>query len=215
MQAEQTFFYYESYPLILSLYNWLFNITLPENRKNDYLLNFRLISVENKVYSPPNKDFKPGILPLDKSLDTHIISFNRRYEIENNCVKERCELILKEKRINKEDYKEFYQSAQEIRKKLDKHRIFFEKPETDEKGERLESIVRENSEDVTAILNLSKHYLAVGKYESAKELLEKAMNLEPKNGEIHYFMGIAFGYIGQYEKTREKIEMAKELGYKP
>ena len=191
------------------------DLTSPEDRNYDYLLNFIYSLSEERIYSPPSDDLKPGMLPVDGFLDTPFFLFYRRFVKEDNAIKETIGLRFKEDRIKKEEYKVFYSNIKELLKKSDSYSFNFKKQKVDEKGDALEKAMQENPDDAMALLNLSRHYLFKGKYEDAKELLEKAIKLDPNNGEIHYFLGITFGYLDQDDQSKELIKKARELGYRP
>ena len=62
--------------------------------------------------------------------------------------------------------------------------------------------------------SLAKLYLSKAEYDKAMNVLSKAVIREPDNGEIHYFLGLAFGYLEEYEKSKEEFMKARKLGYK-
>ena len=133
---------------------------------------------------------------------------------DGNSIKARWELTMKQNRIQRKDYKEFYETIEEARKKT-VWQVTFTRQKIDKEGIALEKAVKEKPEEVPSLVKLARHYLTRGKYEEAKELLEKVVNLDPNSGEVRYFLGMALTYLEQYEEGAAEMEKAEELGYEP
>jgi hypothetical protein len=137
-------FSYAGYPLpIVSFFTQLHNLPPPEERKNDYKLGFRFKIAGEWLCSPPGNDFRPTILPEDESLNTHLLSFNKKYTRESGSVSARFEFTLKQNKIIKKDYKEFYETIQDLMKKW-QWAVVFKKQSIDEKAKRLKPKLEEN-----------------------------------------------------------------------
>ncbi len=195
-------------PVVSALTN-LHNLPLPEDRRDDYVLGFRFILVDEMLYPPPAKDFRPVIIPVEQSLNTPLVSFHAKCTTEGDCVRVRYEFTLKQDRIAKKDYKELCETMQDVLKKS-QMQIVFKKQKVDERENTLKDAVEKGPQDKTALLNLAKHYLTKGKYTEARDLLEKAVIIDSKDGEVHYFLGIALGYLDQYDRAKKEFEKAKE-----
>ncbi|UCG94116.1 MAG: DUF3857 domain-containing protein [Candidatus Aerophobus sp.] len=211
-----TFFFYTSSALLMvSFFTELHNLPSPEDRKNDYVVSsFKFKLVQEWLCSPPAKDFRPSTVPQEEFLDTRLALFRTEYPREGESVRSRCEFGLKQNRIRKEEYKAFYESIQELVKKSH-WRVAFKRPRIDKKAQKLEAALQKSPQDAKTLLKLAKHYLTKGKYEEAKELLGKAVVIDPKDVEIHYFLGVALGYLDQYDEGKKQFQKAKELGYEP
>ena len=91
--------------LIVSVFSrWLNDLTSSEDRNYNYLLNFICSLSEERIYSPPSDDLKPGMLPADVFLDTPFFLFYRRFIKEDNAIKETIGLRFQEGKIKKEEY---------------------------------------------------------------------------------------------------------------
>lgn len=213
-RSDSTFSYY-NFPLILLsfLNNDLRNLPAPENRKYDYLLGHKFHLVKEESDSPPDERFKLAVLPQEKLSDSPFFSFSRKYISDGNSVKTRWDFLLKQDRIRKDEYKEFYEGIQDMLKKSE-WMITFNKHILDKKGENLEDIVKKEPVNVLALLDLSKHYLIKGKYKEAVETLEKAVSINASNGEIHYFLGMSYGYLDKYDEANNEFKKARDLGYR-
>jgi len=209
MQAHS----YQRGPNAVQILAGLNNLPSPEDRIHDLLLDHRFHIVNEEVYAPPAEGFRPGTLPREESIETPFLSFRTAHVREGDSVRARLELTLKQDRIGKEDYETFYEEVQEVIKKSS-WQVVFKRVKIDEKGEALEEMVKNNPEDPVSLLNLARHYLTKGKYAEAGELMEKAAAMDTSNGEVHYFLGVAYGYLDQYDKARVEFARAKELGYK-
>jgi Flp pilus assembly protein TadD len=62
---------------------------------------------------------------------------------------------------------------------------------------------------------LIRLHLESGEYQQAKALADKATASHPKNGEIRYLLGVALGFLGDYEKSGQLINESRKLGFKP
>ena len=56
--------------------------------------------------------------------------------------------------------------------------------------------------------------IQLGNFEAAKETLLKAVDKFPDDGEVWYFLGVAYGRLGDAAKAKESFAKAEELGYK-
>jgi tetratricopeptide (TPR) repeat protein len=64
-----------------------------------------------------------------------------------------------------------------------------------------------------AYWNLADTRLMQGKISDTIALLQKAVDLEPRFGYSHWYLGMAYKIAGQYELAREQMVLAKEFGY--
>ena len=215
-EGPPNFTYGSNAMFALELAEDLQNLPLPDNRKQDFLLGVKFQLVSEEHYSPPAEDFRPppGQPPPDETLDNSLLSLQRTFKRDGNSIKARWELTMKQNRIQRKDYKEFYETIEEARKKT-VWQVTFTRQKIDKEGIALEKAVKEKPEEVPSLVKLARHYLTRGKYEEAKELLEKVVNLDPNSGEVRYFFGMALTYLEQYEEGAAEMEKAEELGYEP
>jgi len=199
---------------VMSLFTSLCCLPKPEDRKNDFLLGFEYQLIMKHICNPPDDDYRVTIVPQEKSFNNSLLSHHSTFIKEGESVRVKSEFTFKEKRIKKEEYTEFYDSVQKIQEES-RFKIVFNKKKRDDEEQKLEAEAEQSPEDASSLLSLAKHYLTKGKYEEAKELLNKAVAIDPKNGEIHYVMGLALGYLDKYEDADKEFKKAKELGYKP
>jgi len=215
-KEEMLSFSYTSNALpMLSFFAELNNMPSPENRKNDYIVcPFKYKLIQELFCNPPAKDFIPSVIHPEEIIDTRFIRFKTRYPREGNAIRAQSEFELKQNRVTNEEYKGFHDSIQETLKKSG-WMVVFQKSRIDKKEKKLEAEVKKSPQDARALLKLARNYLTKAKYEEAMDLLERAVKLDPENGEIHYFLGVALSYLDKYDEGQKKFEMAKELGYEP
>jgi len=72
-----------------------------------------------------------------------------------------------------------------------------------------------DSTQPTRYYNLGLALKAAGRPAEADRAIHKALELEPKSGEIHYYLGVVYGYLNQYELADKEFKISRELGYKP
>lgn len=72
---------------------------------------------------------------------------------------------------------------------------------------------REDYRDAWIILG--HNYLILGKYTLAKNMLQKAFEIDPTKPETLFYLGLTEGYIGEYDTAIDHILMARENKYSP
>jgi tetratricopeptide (TPR) repeat protein len=72
-----------------------------------------------------------------------------------------------------------------------------------------------DGENILAMINLARQHISLAQYDQALPLAQKATVLEPENGEAHYALGIALGFLNRFEESSREIQIARELGYRP
>jgi tetratricopeptide (TPR) repeat protein len=203
-----------SFQSLIGFFTDLNILPQPENRKNAYLFPYPFQLVLDSVCPPPRKGMRPDTLPQNLSIETPFLTFKSEYVKDGESVQSKHIFVIKQTRIEREQYKQFYESVQEVLKKsYIQINFVYKKGET--QTSELEEAVKKEPENVKAHLNLAKDRLRKGRYKEAKELLDKSVLLEPNNGEIHYLLGIAAGSLDLFEESKKELSKAKELGYKP
>ena len=198
----------------LGFFTKLLSLPRPEDRKYDYLEGFACQLSAEWSFAPADSSYVLSVYPEEKRIDSECLSFNTEYKKENDSVRVRSSLIVKNALIRKENYPDFYTTIRDLLSK-GKNVIVFKKQKIDKKTFALENKLKESPDDVKNQLDLCKQYLKTGRYEEARRLLDKAIEADKANGELFYYLGIALGYLGQYDLADEEIEKSKELGYFP
>lgn len=197
---------------LLNFFTGLSTLPQPEDRKNAYRFYFPFRLVYNGFCPPPRKGMKPISLPKTQSIETPFFTFNVEYVRDGDSVHLKQVFVSKQTRIDREQYKPFYESVQEVLRKSDSV-INFTYNRGDIQADELEEVVKKEPDNAKALLELAKSHLRKGRYKEAKALLDKSVLIEPNNGEIHYFLGIALGYLDFFEDSKRELKKAKELGY--
>jgi len=203
-----------SFQSVLGFFTDLGILPQPENRKNVYQFPHPFQLVLDSVCPPPRKGMRPDTLPQNLSIETPFFTFKSEYVKNGNSIRSNHIFVTKQVRINREQYKQFYESVQEVLKKS-YIQINFVHPRGETQTNELEEMVKKEPGNMKALLNLAKDHLRRGRYKEAKELLDKSVLTEPNNGEIHYLLGIAAGSLDLFEESKKEFSKAKELGYKP
>ncbi len=197
---------------LLRFFTSLGTLPQPQDRKNSYRFYFPYRLVGEGVCSPPREGMKPLHLPKKQLIETPFFTFNAEYVRKGDSVQLKQILKIRETQISKDQYKQFYDSVQEVLKKSEGV-INFTYRKEDKQGIEIEEAVRKEPNNPKALLELGKNYLRSGRYKEARETLDKCVLLEPNNGEPHYFLGIALGYLDFLEDSKKELKKAKELGY--
>ena len=61
----------------------------------------------------------------------------------------------------------------------------------------------------------ARNLLNKADYENAKSLAEKGQKLNANHPEIYYILGLASGFLDDYEASDNFLKKAEELGYQP
>jgi tetratricopeptide (TPR) repeat protein len=81
--------------------------------------------------------------------------------------------------------------------------------------ERAEAIfiglLQKDPENVEVLRGLSLAYLGLGKLEPAREMLERAVEVDPKSAGAEYALGATLGLLGRKEEALAHTERAREL----
>jgi len=198
----------------LNFFTSLKELPQPDYRKGGFWLPFPFVLVGESFLSAQGRNLKPASIPREKTIETPYLSFRTGYTKEGDSVRSRITLSIKKVLIDRESYPEFYKSVQDILLNSQATVSYSDrKRETDQTA--LEDAVKRKANDLRSVIDLSKEYLARGRYKDARELLEKGVALEPKNGEVRYFLGICLGYLDLYTESRAELDRAKKLGYRP
>ncbi len=71
-----------------------------------------------------------------------------------------------------------------------------------------------NPNDAKLNTSLGSLYIYINNPEMAAKHLRKAIKLDPSMVLAHSNYALALGYLGQFQKSREELELAESLGYK-
>ena len=199
---------------VLNFFSSLKELPRPEYRKGKFWMAYPFTLVMDELIPPPGKEMKPITIPRGRTVETPFFSFKAEYGKEGDSVRSRFTLSVVRGILDKGQYESFYRSIQDVLLRTEDIITFSsQKREVDQAS--LEEAVRQKADDIRPVVSLSKEYLARGRYKDARELLEKGVAMDPKNGEVHYFLGICLGYLDLYEESRAEIDRAKKLGYRP
>jgi tetratricopeptide (TPR) repeat protein len=86
---------------------------------------------------------------------------------------------------------------------------FFQKKNYDAALTDLQQILKINPSDPAFNFNVGKVYFAQGAYQNALDAYQKMSNLDPKNGDVHYFMALSYSALNKY--TEQKAECTKAI----
>jgi tetratricopeptide (TPR) repeat protein len=64
----------------------------------------------------------------------------------------------------------------------------------------------------SSYINIGALYMTKKSYQDAITAYSKAVEINPKNGLAHYYLGLAYLRAGEYEKAEKEAEVAKKLG---
>lgn len=93
--------------------------------------------------------------------------------------------------------------------------IYVQGPEPMKGIGMLRGIVDSLPDNVPALIALGRLSLQSGQYDKAKERLENALKLEPRNTEALYFLAIAEAESGNAAKAIDLLELCKSLVANP
>jgi tetratricopeptide (TPR) repeat protein len=203
---------------LVSFFTKLQNLPQPENRKNDYVLGVNFKLVDEWLCYPPDKDFRSETLPQDQSIDTPLISFRTRYNREGDFIRARSEFTLKQNYIPKKDYKEFYESIQDVLKKSE-WKVVFNRKNIDFNSalSLLKEEVKQHPDDPRKHMALAEIYVEKYKKEEVMTYLDEGINesreavrLSPENDDYHAFLGVALEIKGTNTHDEKLLDEALE-----
>lgn len=205
---------------LVSEYSW----SSPSDLKNDisFKRGFRRI-IELSFILP--EDYKAISWIQDISMDDPLVSFGMVSKTQGNEFQISYEFVVKKNRIKKEEYNGFYQFIHEAFKRS-KGMIAFEGKAKKEPVKKIDKSPAETAKTTAPssgtasissaeIISSGRDLLSKGNYDQALEFFKKAVGKDPKSGEAHYYLGVVYGYLNQYELAEKEFQLARQLGYKP
>jgi tetratricopeptide (TPR) repeat protein len=198
----------------LNFFSQYYILTRPDQRKNDFITGFGYDIRAEWMVEPPGGDFSVGLMPDEKRIDSNFFTYNMICTKKAESVRALTNLTFRTAHIPKTRYKDFYDDFNRMMANSTA-RIVFRRQKIDEQALALQKAVKSKPGDIDSQLKLSKRFLRTGKYSEAHQILEKAVKLDPNNGELYYYLGIALGYVNQYDAAKESLNKARDLGYIP
>ncbi len=114
IDPQKQFKYSGSVTTLLDLLIGASNVQKPDDRVNDVHFPYQLSGVMEWVCRPPAEKMKLETLSSSRQIDSRFLWFSETYSKEAEVLKVRMEVRLKENKIKKEDYKEFYEDLQKV-----------------------------------------------------------------------------------------------------
>ncbi len=209
--ANQYFYHDFNIRPLTSLFTSLDNLPQPDLRKNAYWSHFPCRLALDFLCAPPAEGMRPEAVPKKQSLESPFFILDIVHAREGQSVRSGYDFVIKQARVDRAQYSQFYDAVEEALKKSRWRIVFSRLKGSDE----LEEAVQKEPGNTNALLSLAKDYLRKGKYREAKEVLDKSALAEPDNGEVQYYLGISCGYLDLHSESKNALSKAKALGYKP
>lgn len=187
---------------------------LPGKRTHDFVLG-NPMTLRFSVSAPaPGPDYVPVKVGADYEKQTDFFHARTAVTARDDRSSADSMFVLKKKTLPAAAYSGFLGDINEISEgsawyltyKLDKRLS---------SRQQLQSELEKNPDDVASLAKLIRHHLESGEYQQARTLADKAVVTHPKNGEIHYLLGVSLGFMGDYEKSSQLINESRALGFKP
>ncbi|MBI4595757.1 MAG: DUF3857 domain-containing protein [Candidatus Tectomicrobia bacterium] len=205
---------------LVSEYSWL----PPEKLRNDISFKRGFRRIIELFFALP-AGYQPLSWTKDVSMEDPSASFKMTSRRQNGEFTIAYDFAVKKNRIKREEYKGFYNFIQDAFQRS-QGMVVFETKDKKDQMPKPKAATPETPKSPGAkpgpsavssseIMSSGKELLSKGKYDQALDFFKKALELEPRSGEVHYYLGVVYGYLNQYELADKEFKVARELGYKP
>lgn len=199
---------------LTQLFTGFSNLPDPASRQHDYFEGIRYRLTMETSTTAPSGEYNGVFLKSGQSISSDEFIFNQAVNKNNGVSTMTLDFELLDNVIKRDKYKGFYDdvktalegSSWEIRYILDENKV---------KAEKLKQEFDAEVGNVASVLKLARHYLSIGEYKEAENIILRAAEDNPKNGEVVYVKGLVLGFLDKYEESDNAMKKSKELGYDP
>lgn len=82
---------------------------------------------------------------------------------------------------------------------------------TEQAASMLETVIRNEPDNLSAHIHLVRAYLTLGDYERGEEVITAALELEPGNADVYYLQGRIYHSAGRYDEAIQTYRRSIEL----
>lgn len=197
---------------LLNLFVDLRDLYKPQDRLQEFAVDPGYSISSRIVFTRPSSEHIPIVVSQGQHFDNSFFTLTQNgNEVDNNYVVEQ-KLLMKSNRISLKDYPQFYQLTRQLYSTSD----WLINYRYDNSAAELATLTQaaNNSKKASDAIALAKLHIKKGEYQKALDTANKAIKLEPENGEAHYILGLAQGYNNQLYESEKSFVKAEELGFK-
>jgi hypothetical protein len=214
-KPDMTSYYYKTSPMpVISFFTSLSSLAEPESKKHDYHSNYPFTLSLDVLYTALASGMRPVTVPPAQQIDGSAFFFKSSHTKQVDSVRSQYSLIMKKNLIDKKTYASFYSQMQNVLN-TSEGLVTFSSRSGAIMGVESEEAAKKDPVNVQNLIVLARQYLTRGKYQEAREVLEKALQGEPNYGELYYLLGLTLGYLDLYDQSKVALQKARSLGYKP
>lgn len=194
---------------LLRMFESIGSFDTPQDRVNDFHIahGYRLnLTADIKT---PATDYVPFSSSAGPSISNDFFRLTQSSQQTATGYQVKIQFEMPDQLIPKMRYEEFYQQLMGL-EKLVPWVVNFNYEPTSQIAEVPDNA---SAQTPTQRFALVQNWLDNGEFEKALQEAQALVEAFPDNGEAHYFLGLAQGYTGYFEKSNRSFAKAVELGY--
>lgn len=203
----ETFRYSFDYIKVLNVFTSLSQLTPIANRHQDFEIQIPITVEVESLYRKPWQGAKLSHTDMASNIQNKYFEITHQMEEREDMVISRAKFVLYKQVVAASDYADFFAKIESLKK--DNQSLFVYQ----RVGVESESDGEEEN-DVESQIAKTKTLLDEAKFEEALSKLEKLAKTHAKNAEIHYLLGLSYGFNGNDSLSEQSFKRAEELGYK-
>ncbi|MFK8067272.1 MAG: hypothetical protein AB8D52_03425 [Gammaproteobacteria bacterium] len=212
-REEDKFAFASSAITLINTFTNLNSLPLPEEREQAFKSssNYKL---KSKIsFTKPDKTYLPIIVKSG-------INYNNDFfTLKHDFIKTKEDIVITldfesiKQTIEKSQYRKFYDSIKNAIKGSESIVVYEKKVSTNKPS----SVVTNSNEssEFTKLLSEARSSLDKADYENAKIMAEKSVQINAKSAEAYYILGLANGFLDDYDASDKFLKKAEDLGYQP
>jgi hypothetical protein len=212
-EDQETLLYAGNLSTLLNLFTDLSRLPATHVPVQDLRCDFAYkLKMSFKLASPPGSH-KPIILSGNEEADNRYFTYSREIEQTNDSTQIHLEFTLRNPTIKAADYSQFRTQLQAIQQRSLWQVVYTR--DNHHHGQDGYRQLTQGSYRIDELLERVRHHLMRGNFDQARRLTRQAVIDYPNNGEAHYLLGIALGFLDDYPASESALSKADLLGYQP
>jgi hypothetical protein len=194
---------------LTNLFADLRNLHKPENRKQPYVVDPGYNLRSRIVFTSPSAEHILQLKTQGENIDNAYYTLKQSGQEEKNHYVITQDLIVKNIKVDVNNYGDFYQKTNEL---LDSNdwAISYEYNKT---AAEVLALQNKGSNDVISLIELTKLHIKNGDYAKSLATAQQAVKTSPKKAEAYYVLGLAQGYNQLLPESDKSFKKAEALGY--
>lgn len=189
-------------------YSGISDLPDPLTRKHGYIVPIAYELRSTTSYKSTDDGHKATVIQSGVNYDNAYFSMQHQYPKKGRDISIETILKVKKKRIPVREYKQFVSLSKNAMESAESN-VFYHK--------EAQHVARDINTGTTKsdLLSQARAKLSASDFESARSFAEKGIKSQPQEAEFYYILGVALGFLDDYEKSEQYLLKAENMGYQP